>query len=321
MTRLLLAAALGAPALLVATCHRDSAPKEPAPVSAPLASEDPVSPRSPPPAPPDAAPLDAAPGAATPDAGKKPAFGAAPSATPGKIACGNAACDLGTQVCCEDDARGVAQCVGKPAKDQYACDKVADAITEKHCDEKADCPGQQTCCMTWGCSGGCPPVAVCSGFPCLHGQVEQCLPGGACSPGFRCVPGEGNRPGHCSYEKAGVACGKKRCSGDEPVCCWNAKKKSGECAKDCGEEPDEDRWALHCTSPDDCGGYPCANAAVSPLQFTACLGSYDVPDRSSVVFCRSIKDCPKMNMLGLPKACLPDASFPGKPKTCRFAGQ
>lgn len=250
----------------------------------------------------------------------KPAFGPAPATTPARIVCGDQACNLTTEVCCENEARGVAQCVPRPAKDQYACDKVADALIERHCDEKADCPGNQSCCMTWGCSGGCPPIAVCSDVPCLHGPVEQCLPGGACSAGFSCAASEGRRPGSCRYDKAGVACGTQRCSGEKPVCCWSSTRRTGQCARGCGEEPDDDRWALQCTTPDDCGGYPCANAAVTPLQFAACLGAYDVPDRSSVVFCRNLKDCPTMNMLGKPKACVADPRFPGKAKTCRFAG-
>ena len=310
-------------ALTVVTCHRDPPPREPTEPEPTIETAAPAAPATAP-----LTPLsDAVASAPAPDASDaadgtpRPKFGPAPSATPGKILCGDQKCTLGTEVCCEDEGRGIAQCVPKPAKDQYACDKLGEAIYERHCDEKADCPGKQSCCMTWGCSGGCPPVAVCSDVPCLHGHVEQCLPGGACSPGFRCSAGAGARPGSCVYEKAGVACGKVRCAGDKPVCCWNSKTRTGECARDCGEEPDEDRWALQCTTPDDCGGYPCANAVVSPLQFTTCLGAYDVPDRSTLVFCRSMKDCPTMNMLGKPKACVPEPMFPGKAKVCRFAGQ
>lgn len=299
--------------LSVATCHREPPPRG-RPVPAPEGE---------PAAPPvtlvaeDASLAAPASDAAAPE---QAPLGPAPSTTPGKILCGDRSCDLATEVCCESEVRGIAQCVGKPAKDQSACDQIAEGIFERHCDEKADCPGKQSCCLTWGCSGGCPPIAVCSDVPCLHGQVEQCLPGGACSPGFRCNASAGGRPGACVYEKAGVACGKQRCSGERPVCCWNAKKRAGECARSCGEEPDEDRWALQCTTPDDCGGYPCANATVTPLQFSTCMGDYDVPDRSSVVFCRKLADCPTMNMLGKPKACLPDPRFPGNAKTCRFAG-
>lgn len=311
-------AAISACGFLAATCHREPVPREPAPpepapataAPVPTVSVVPVTDASPPVS--DAGGADAA-------LADAQAFGPAPATTPGKILCGDRQCNLALEVCCENEVRGVAQCVPKPAKDQYACEKLDDAVYERHCDEKADCPGSQTCCMTWGCSGGCPPVAVCSDFPCLHGPVEQCLPGGACSSGFRCNAGDGNRPGYCVFEKAGVACGKQRCTGDKAVCCWNSKKRTGECARDCGEEPDEDRWALHCTTSDDCGGYPCANAMVTPLQFTTCLGAYDVPDRSSVVFCRNLADCPTMNMFGKPKACVADRRFPGNAKTCRFA--
>lgn len=249
-----------------------------------------------------------------------PAFGPAPSTTPGQIACGDRRCDLASEVCCEDETRGFAECVGKPTEGQYACDGAPGVPAERHCDEKSDCPGDQSCCVTWACTGGCPPVAVCSDVPCLHGQVEQCLPGGTCSPGFRCQAGDGQRPGTCVLAQPGVACGAVRCVGDRPVCCWNARTRSGECARECSEEPDEDRWALHCTTPEDCGGYPCANHTITPLQFSACVADYDVPDRSTLVFCRTLADCPAMNLLGAPLACAPDSRFPGRARTCRFAG-
>jgi hypothetical protein len=57
---------------------------------------------------------------------------------------------------------------------------------------------------------------------------------------------------------------------------------------------------------------------VAPINAVYCSGAYYVPDGSSLVFCRTIKDCPRMNMLGKPKACLPDPAFPGKARTCRF---
>jgi hypothetical protein len=302
-------------------CQRELPTREPAP---PATSES-----APPLVTPSAAPVaevpiaDAAPDAvadASSDVSAVRAFGPAPSTTPGQILCGNERCDLKTQVCCENEARAIARCVPSPVKDQYACDNLEGA-TEKHCDEKADCPGSQSCCMTWGCSGGCPPVATCSDMPCWHGPEEQCLPGGSCSAGFVCRKSGSSRTGYCFYDKASVACGKQRCSGDKPVCCWNTKTKTGECAESCAEEENEDLWALSCTNPDDCGGYPCANFVPSPRAFTRCMGSYDVPDRSTVVFCRSIKDCPQMNMLGKPKACLADKSFPGKAKTCRYPQQ
>lgn len=313
-TRGVVLAGLGA-----VTCHAEPASRGPVTQSAgaaPSASSEPV-----PGVDAGASPAVASGPDAAADGGEKRKLAPAPSSTPGTIACEGKQCKLATEVCCESGPQGVAACVPKPQKDQYACEKLGEGVTERHCDEKADCPGTQSCCMTWGCSGGCPPVAVCSDVPCLHGQVEQCLPGGACSPGFRCAASAGAPRGTCVYEKAGVQCGKSRCSGDAPVCCWNAKQKKGQCARDCGEEPDEDRWALSCTTPDDCGGYPCANAAVTPLQFAACMGAYDVPDRSSIVFCRSLEDCPTMNMLGKPRACLPNRLFPGNAKTCQFAGQ
>lgn len=310
--------ALGA--LAAGSCSADPPVRARAPLAPPVAASG--AGREPPRAPSPPAPGPARDGgpapAAVEDAGG-PAFGAAPSRTPGQIVCGDARCDLGAEVCCEHEERGVARCLPRPPPDGYACDGVSGAPTERRCDEKADCPGAQACCMTWACSGECPPVAVCSDAPCLHGAVEQCLPGGECSAGFRCEAARGGRPGTCVLTNPGVACGETRCSGARPLCCWNAKTRSGECARECSEEPDEDRWSLGCTTPDDCAGHPCANLVPSPVPFSSCTSAYDVPDRSSVVFCRTIADCPVMNLLGKPRACAHDRRFPSGTRTCRFS--
>lgn len=312
---ILVLASMGALGVLAAGCRPDPLPREPeslgsATVSVP--AEPPVI------VTPLAATDASADAGAELEAPAKATFSAAPSSTPGKILCGDRQCDLAREVCCEEESAGVAQCVPKPGPNQEACAKVAGALYEKHCDEKADCPGAESCCVTWGCSGGCPPVSVCSKVPCLHGPVEQCLPGGTCSPGFHCVKHEGSRVGSCAFDRAGVACGKQRCSADAPVCCWNTKTRKGQCAASCGDEPGDDTWALRCASPDDCGGYPCADLVPAPVRFTQCLGAYDVPDRSDLIFCRTLRDCPVSNMLGKPKACMPNPAFPGRAKTCVY---
>jgi len=304
----------------VASCHREPRPREPAP--APTASLSVPQPQ------PVVEPIDASASDAAsletvdaPDAAPaKPKFGPAPSTTPGHILCGDQQCDLATEVCCEHEPAGIAQCMPKPPPDQEACGKVRGAAYEKHCDEKADCPGDQSCCLTWGCSGGCPPVAVCSKVPCLHGPVELCLPGGACSKGFHCVPGDGNRPGSCEFDRAGVTCGDTRCSGTTPICCWDTKARTGECVAQCNDQDELnlDLWALRCTSPDDCGGYPCADFGSLPMRIGACFGAYDVPDRSQTVFCRTIRDCPTMNLQGKPKACRAAPAFPRGVKVCVY---
>lgn len=252
--------------------------------------------------------------AIAPDASALPPV---PSTTPGKILCGALECDLRTQVCCE--SRDRAECVPKSSDpNKYACGDNEDAV-ERHCDETPDCPKGQGCCASWGCSGGCPQVDECEAVPCRHGPLETCLPGGTCSPGFRCMVQEGNRTGTCAYTNAGVACGAShRCSGATPACCWNTKTRTGTCAANCPGGDNEDLMELHCLSSDDCGGYPCANLTVGSNGVVFCNSGYYVPDQSSLVFCRKLSDCPKMNMAGKPKACRPDRHYPGNAKVCIY---
>lgn len=309
-------------ALSFASCHRDPPAREPEPrptasVSVPVVAT-PVGAS-------DASATDAAPiqDAGVPEAAAPAAkFGPAPPTTPGHVLCGDKQCDLAKEVCCEEESAGVAGCVPKPKSGPSTdvCASVKGALTEKHCDEKADCPGNQSCCMTWSCSGGCPPIWECTAVPCWHGPVEQCLPGGTCSPGFHCAISQYSRTGTCVFDKAGVTCGKTRCSGATPVCCWSTKTLTGACSSTCndGETPDDDVWALACTSPTDCGGYPCADFFPAPSHRSFCSGSYNVPDQSGTVFCRTIRDCPVMNMLGRPKACRADKAFPPGVKTCVY---
>lgn len=247
--------------------------------------------------------------------------GAAPLAamTPGKIACGATDCDLGLEVCCGDGVHRPTACVPRLSNRELVCDALPGSLEENRCDEAADCPAGQGCCTTWACSGECPPVTECAAVPCLHGPVERCVAGGACRPGFSCVVTPGARVGTCVFEAARVACGRESCSGDGSVCCWDTETRTGSCQKSCGDEPREGLWSLTCLGPDDCGGYPCANRAESPFAFSTCmLGDYNVPDASSVIFCRSVADCPEHNFFGSPKACERDERFPASAKTCVY---
>lgn len=234
------------------------------------------------------------------------------STTPGAIACNTVSCDLASQMCCLNITDGVGRCLAKEGAFCRAGDIHA------HCDENADCAGGQVCCPYWGCSGGCPPEHICQQAPCDYGN-EVCLPGGACRRGFRCVTDETGMAGACQWENIGARCGGKRCSGDTPVCCWNAETKKGECvASSCPSESNR----LTCSGPADCGGSACVayhfigQPETEPDQGYVCGPLSHVVNS---VLCSSMKDCFQHPPTGAPPLrCAHTAELPPGVKKCVY---
>src|SRR5690606_6616166 len=149
------------------------------------------------------------------------------SSTPGKIQCETVDCDLATEVCCYDEAKGRARCVPNTG----AAPRCAPAEQERTCDESSDCGAGARCCRTedadadcsnrrerWLCNpGGCGQT----GDP----TEELCLPGSACARGA-CREGtvRTSLQGLCPPDTPSMACGAKQCAAGE-VCCWNSKMR------------------------------------------------------------------------------------------------
>jgi hypothetical protein len=250
-----------------------------------------------------------------PSASAEPPSPSGPSSTPGRILCGTTQCDLARERCCLSGSKG--RCVPIPENpEHYACQGEE---VERQCDEQQDCPGAQTCCRSWGCSGGCPEVDACASYPCGWGFEELCLPGSDCHGPFEC-----GADGVCSLKHPGVRCGSTRCAGDTPVCCYSSKTRSGHCvAEECpgGDEWDPESWQIRCTSPDDCGGYLCASLVPHPKNLLFCQGPYVVPDRAGAVTCRTLSDCPEMNLLGKPVGCAVARDLPAGTRLCQYPVQ
>jgi hypothetical protein len=112
-------------------------------------------------------------------------------ATPNKIACGSATCDLPAQKCCAAfvfDGGSSLSCISA----QTSC-----AGTELRCDDKADCASNQLCCgggfagaqCQPSCAGvqlckasnECPDAGACQTFMCSGRQISACT-----KPSFGC---------------------------------------------------------------------------------------------------------------------------------------
>ena len=105
----------------------------------------------------------------TPDGSTTTDGGAA--SNPGKITCGSTECDSTTQVCCSKfsfDAGTTRTCTAPNA---------CQGGTASHCDEKADCPQNQKCCLGFGgaqCQNNCQGPELCK-------TNLECGDGGTCS--------------------------------------------------------------------------------------------------------------------------------------------
>lgn len=209
-----------------------------------------------------------------------------PVISPAAIRCGDTTCELGKEVCC-DGGDGAPRCVA-PSDDGYPC---GEGETIMRCDESADCKSGERCCRTWGCTGGCPEELACEADACAWGMNEVCAGGAACSPGFRCDT-RGDTP-TCVLDPAPApTCGTATCAAGE-LCCWDAEKREGQCAASCAE----DAVSFACTSPQQCGGHPCASWKLlgdpSPRVAIHCASPANVSGSYGRTVCGDLADCPR----------------------------
>jgi hypothetical protein len=89
-------------------------------------------------------------------------------------------------------------------------------------------------------------------------------------------------------DRAATCEGIGRCPLDRPICRWSAKSTRCVDWKSFESETDEDRHALRCTRPNDCGSEArcCTNAI---WDSTACLTNCDSANNGEV--CASDADC------------------------------
>ena len=152
------------------------------------------------------------------------------------------------------------------------------------CDDASDCKAGEVCCQNPVAGGGV--VYECGKAPC--GLRETCLEGGVCQPGLVCESGKDTPTGaHCVAEQKGAQCDTERCSGQRPVCCWDATARTGTCVGE--NEPcatrENRKEAYRCSSKADCGGYFCA----AQVNETFCVGEGYV---FMGVACLTEADCP-----------------------------
>jgi hypothetical protein len=115
---------------------------------------------------------------------------AGPKPGAGYVSCGATACDLDAgQACCDTIVNDAGT---------HACGALAQGSfcfngAEQTCDEKADCPGNQVCCIQFlpqGIQAGCLPSCV-TGLERYQACMTdvECENGGPCAP-HACAAGE-----------------------------------------------------------------------------------------------------------------------------------
>lgn len=254
--------------------------------------------------------VDLAPSGSDITVDRNTAVAAVPSAvTPGLVPCGRdgARCDIATELCCNNPAKGTGECMARSAGAASAedeCWKTGRYPVTLTCDEASDCPQGQACCIQDLASG--EPSAYrseCAPLPC--NVAEICVPGAPCAGRGRVCRQDaetGEAGGRCALESPGSACGDRRCEGTSPVCCWDVARATGRCVGDATEclQPDAQGTAtaeavvLECSSGEDCGGYPCAHSGVSvPGVIYACTSRWAAGDMGFTILCRTARDCPE----------------------------
>jgi hypothetical protein len=233
--------------------------------------------------------------------------------------CDVKSCNYREQTCCEAESdRHMTGCVSKKGMSDNA-HKCYGALEKDwigiECLTSADCSNNELCCA----SGFEVTFNHCAAECEIH---EACMPSlggtGGCRKGFNCEPvSEARSGGVCLFESPQTACGKLRCSGATPDCCYDLKKKSGRCTAplpDRGQPesqcPYEHNAYLACTTPADCGGEHCCLAG--PVIDTQCSGMC----MSGGWACGSLKDCP--DFIGPAIACEADPEYPPFLKTCKY---
>ncbi len=208
---------------------------------------------------------------------------------PRSINCGDAACRVGKERCC--DVGETLRCTAeKPgfAQQEFEASVCRPATAQEPssgrvllCDDSGDCASRQRCCMTdegmpdWYAARCVPGVG-----DCTHGEL--CSDEGGCRPPHRCVDGRCLTP---AAERR-VSCGKLTCSGATPVCCVPRDEESAPKCSTSGDCRAEGGNPYECTGAADCGA----------LQFcmelywgSRCFGSY--PNGGLRGLCRTKADC------------------------------
>ena len=227
------------------------------------------------------------------------------------IRCGEATCALGREVCCRGGDAAPRCVAAEPSS--LPC---AEGERVVRCDETADCEAGSRCCVTWGCTGGCPEEQACEEKACAWGMQEVCADGAACSQGFRCDT-SGAEPRCVLAEVPRPRCGEALCASGE-LCCWDEEKHEGVCAASCPE----DGLSYACTSPSQCGGHPCAAWKLfgdpSPGLRFECAPIAQASGAYGRTICDSLADC--FDRMGLSASACDPVEGMTDVRECRYDG-
>ena len=76
--------------------------------------------------------------------------------------------------------------------------------------------------------------------------------------------------------------------------------------------------AFNCSSPADCGGYPCARGPMGyPYPVYGCSSHWATGDMGWTILCQNAADCPTYHGRTF-RGCKADSSLPGWAKSCAY---
>lgn len=275
--------------MLLASCTTQSpAPTRPAPTSPAR-----VVPR--PPASATAVPFVASRTPSPPEAPEAPP----PPLDPGTFSCGDAACQSGSEICCDYEQTCHARADTPPS----------DACAARHeCDVSADCPNTEACCAHGYALASPYYTRKCQPRPCR--EAETCRLGD-CGEGKTCRRFDHLNPrslGHCANKGSEVICGTQVCNGDRPHCDFDFEDNDGTCVAALGSAGP----VFQCDDDDDClENETCWLGVVGSW---CCRGEscFDHAATTRYTGCDTAADCPQLE--GMSFTCWEDERLPPKIK-------
>lgn len=212
-----------------------------------------------------------------------------------RVACGDGACDAGSEVCCASESRGVVEgiaCVAgsEPSSvdaDQATC-RVHSSAVLLYCDDTSDCGPDEVCCVQHDplrascqsrselANGTCDRWRLCQASHECPAEAPECRHG-ACRPIVR------------------PSCGDASCTGEE-TCCFNRAFRVFECVSS-GPWPDNpcargthvQGSLLACRSSRECfPGQRCCASTQRGLYCAQECEIYDTPTCASDADCEGV---------------------------------
>ncbi len=193
----------------------------------------------------------------------------------GYFRCVDRQCKAHTETCCELSQTCMPRAADPPLG---TCD------VRKECDVSSDCLDGQRCCVQ----------GYALGTPYYPRRCEaQCREAEACREGT-CPPGQVCWDGTCANPDVEVRCGDTLCSGAQPFCEWDDKRKTGQCVAPGPSTP----GVYSCDDDGDClAGERCWLGASGNSWCCRGASCFDHAASTKFVACKTDRDCRLLDTL------------------------